>query len=65
MLMAEVFSDLASVRPTAPRFDTNNGTNKKSADSYPDGDDDEQGVFPSHAAPEHCLCLLLLIRASQ
>jgi len=39
MLMAEVLSDLASLRPAAPRFYTNNGTNKKSADSYPDGDD--------------------------
>ena len=62
--MAEMAFDRTDIRP-APSFGTNNGTNKKSADSYPDGDDDEQGVFPSHAAPEHCLRLLLLIRALQ
>jgi hypothetical protein len=49
MLMAEVLSDLASVRPTAPRFDTNNGTNKKSADAYPDGDD--MNKVSSHPMP--------------
>jgi hypothetical protein len=49
--MAEMLSDRTIMRPAPPRFDTNNEASKESAASHPNGEDKDQAVFPSHAAP--------------